>query len=448
MKKGSDILVKGAVSLSCFAVAGLLCAGDVPIVTDVAMEQNSRKVTVTYSLTGAPGIVTLDFETNFVDAAGVTGWASIGGKNIGYVTGDAYRIVQPGEGRKAYWAAEKSWPGRRIVAPDRIRAVVRAVATNTPPDYMVCNLIDGTRFYYDTVEQLPGGIDSDDYRKHLFLMRKIPAKGRTFRMGTAASQPGYDSYFDTPHLVGFTHDYYMGVFEVTQWQWQRVMNVNPSAIKGDLLPAETFNPVENLFGNYNPEPISETEDNYEVGSSGFIAKMRTLTGLGTYLHAPTAAQWEFACRAGTVTQFNDGTDYTSDASVMNSTLTNIARYAANSIVVGAAGTATSNGAVRVGTLLPNAFGLYDMHGNVAEWCRDHRAWESMKSYSDPTRVYIDPAGPTNGAPDFIPTHYEKRGGGWSDTAEACQSGWRHGSNNCWVMNRTAIGARLCYTIVE
>ncbi len=412
------------------------------------MEQTSRKVAITYNLTGAPGIVTLDFETNFVDAAGLTGWASIGKENIRHVTGDAFRLVQPGESRKAYWAAERSWPGRHIIAPNRIRAVVHAVATNTPPDYMVCNLIDGTRFYYDTVEQLPGGIGSDNYRKHLFVMRKIPAKGQTFRMGIAATQPGFKADTDTPHLVGFTQDYYMGVFEVTQWQWQHVMDVNPSTLKGDLLPVETFNPEEHLFGAYYSGPVSETQDNYAVGEKGFIAKMRARTGLGTYLHAPTAAQWEYACRAGTVTQFSDGTDYTSDASVMNATLTNIARYAANAIAVGADDTATSNGTLRVGSLAPNAFGLYDMHGNVAEWCRDHRSWASMESYSDSTRVYIDPAGPTNGAPDFITTHYEKRGGGWTSTAAACQSGWRQGSNNCWQMDRTAIGARLCYTIVE
>ena len=449
---------------------GIACASDAPIVSDVAMVQaDNRLVTISYMLTGAPGIVTLDIETNAV-VNGVSTWTSIGGSNVTHVTGDACKLVQnsASETRKIYWAPDKSWPDHRIVSPDKIRAVVKAVSTNTPPDYMVCNLIDGTRFYYDTAEQLPGGIDSDDYRKHLFVMRKIHAKGKTFRMCTAKSQAGYMSLYDTPHLVGFTHDYYMGVFEVTQWQWRYAMSkisgvaaakLDPSYFKGDLLPVERFIPPDsNLWGSL-PGPTKteggEYIDNWSLGNNNtFVGKMRTLTGLGEKLHSPTEAQWEFACRAGTSTAYSDGTEYVNNEETMATTLSKIARYAYNAYTDNGDGTITTNGTARVGSYAPNPWGLYDMHGNVAEWCRDYRGWEIMGLYTDQTKVYVDPTGPakvddTNNK-TCVTTHFTFRGGGWMDSSKPCQSGYRGGSGNCWGndLKRQKIGCRLCFTIFD
>ena len=447
---------------------GIAYASDAPIVTNVTMVQaNNRLVTISYMLTGAPGIVTLDIETNAV-VNGVATWTSIGGTNITHVTGDAFKLVQDSasEKRKIYWASDKSWPDHRIVSPDKIRAVVKAVSTNTPPDYMVCNLKDGTRFYYDTVEQLPGGIDSDDYRKHLFVMRKIHAKGKTFRMCTAKSQAGYVRDYDTPHLVGFTHDYYMGVFEVTQWQWKNAMsNINnvsasrydPSYFKGDLLPVESFSPPDSsLWGGTLPGPTKTEDgeyiDNWSVGSGNcFIKQMRTLTGLGEKLHSPTEAQWEFACRAGTSTAYSDGTEYVNNEATMATTLSKIARYSYNAYTDNGDGTITTNGTARVGSYAPNPWGLYDMHGNVSEWCRDFRGFGALEIYSDATKVYVDPTGPVKDLdPQSKYTHFSFRGGGWMDAAKLCQSGYRGSSGNCWGsdLKRQKIGCRLCFTIFD
>ena len=446
---------------------GAVHAGNAPIVTNVAMSQaENRIVTVSYMLTGAPGIVTLDIETNAV-VNGETVWTSIGADNVSHVTGDACRLVPNSDTRtnKIYWAAAKSWPDHRIDTPNKIRAVVKAVSTNTPPDYMVCNLIDGTRFYYDSEGQLPGGIDSDDYRKHLFVMRKIHAKGKTFRMCTAKSQAGYMKDYDTPHLVGFTHDYYMGVFEVTQWQWKYAMEkisgitaakLDPSYFKGDLRPVETFSPPDNnLWGGSLPGPTKTADGEYLVnwsagGGNCFVKRMRALTGLGETLHSPTEAQWEFACRAGTSTAYSDGNEYVANEATMATTLTKIARYAYNAFTDNGDGTITTNGTARVGSYAPNPWGLYDMHGNVAEWCRDFRGWNAMAIYADETKVYVDPQGPVSGDPQCITTHYPFRGGGWMDSSKACQSGYRGGSGNCWGsdLKRQKIGCRLSYTIYE
>ena len=464
LRKNSFCILHSAL---CIAFAALAAkAGEVPTVLNVSMSQaENRIVTVSYMLTGAPGIVTLDIQTNSV-VNGETVWTSIGSDNISHVTGDACRLVPNSDTRtnKIYWAAAKAWPDHRLVPPNRIRAVVKAVSTNSPPDYMVCNLIDGTRFYYDSEGQLPGGIDSDDYRKHLFVMRKIHAKGKTFRMCTAKSQAGYDSRYDTPHLVGFTHDYYMGVFEVTQWQWQYAMNkisnisagrVDPSYFKGDLLPVESFIPPDSYLwvGGHGPTKTESGEyiGDWSVGGSRcFVGQMRTLTGLGEKLHSPTEAQWEFACRAGTSTAYSDGTEYVANEATMATTLSKIARYAYNAYTDNGDGTITTNGTARVGSYAPNPWGLYDMHGNVAEWCRDYRGWNAMAIYSDVTKVYVDPLGPANGDTECITTHFSFRGGGWMDAAKLCQSGHRGSSGNCWGsdLRRQKIGCRLCFTIFD
>ena len=165
---------------SCVLVSASLAAASVPAVgdVDVSIAPGTRTVKVSYSLSGAPGIVTIDVETNSVDSAGNAVWASIGLENVHHAVGDVFRLVNEGENRKIFWCAEKSWPDRIIESPDEIRVAVKAVATNAPPDYMVCDLVTGDRWYYDAEAQLPGGIGSDDYRKHLFLMRKIPARGK------------------------------------------------------------------------------------------------------------------------------------------------------------------------------------------------------------------------------------------------------------------------------
>jgi hypothetical protein len=91
-----------------------------PVIDDaaVSMAAGKRTVEITYSLSGAPGIVTFDVETNAVDAAGNETWASIGYENIHHAVGDVFRFVDEGENRKIYWCAEKSWPNRTITSPD------------------------------------------------------------------------------------------------------------------------------------------------------------------------------------------------------------------------------------------------------------------------------------------------------------------------------------------
>ncbi|MDT4967144.1 MAG: hypothetical protein QOJ64_1881 [Acidobacteriota bacterium] len=144
------------------------------------------------------------------------------------------------------------------------------------------------------------------------------------------------------HRVSIGNGFYMGKYEVTQAQWQAVMGYNPSNFKGDNLPVEQ--------ASWND-------------AIAFIARLNAQKDGFTY-RLPTEAEWEYACRAGTTG------DYAGD-------LDSMAWYDANAGDARLSGDlnydklkANNNRTHPVGTKLPNAFGLFDMHGNVEEWCQD------------------------------------------------------------------------------
>ena len=167
------------------------------------------------------------------------------------------------------------------------------------------------------------------------------------------------------HEVTLTKPFYMGKYEVTQEQWESVMGNNPSSNKGVELPVTDVS----------------WEDCQE-----FIKKLNEGTKGGFRL--PTEAEWEYACRAGTTTAYSFGDEITpKDANY------NIGKP------------------VAVGSYKPNAFGLYDMHGNVWEWCED---WHG----DYPDGAIIDPKGPATGR------HRVMRGGSFGNVASSARSSYR------------------------
>ena len=168
----------------------------------------------------------------------------------------------------------------------------------------------------------------------------IPAG--TFKMGSPANEKGRRED-ETQHEVTLTKPFYMGKYEVTQEQWESVMGKNRSDTKGAKLPVTDVS----------------WEDCQE-----FIEKLNAITKGGYRL--PYEAEWEYACRAGTTTAYSFGDKITpKDANYYDSKI---------------------DEPVAVGSYKPNAFGLYDMHGNVWEWCED--------LYGDyPKGAVIDPKGP-------------------------------------------------------
>ena len=250
-----------------------------------------------------------------------------------------------------------------------------------------------------------GGFNTDEYKTTKLVLRKIAAG--TFTMGSPTNE-SYHSGYEYQHKVTLTKPYYIGLFEVTQKQYALVTGSNPSNFSGDKRPVETVS-WNTIRGNTD-WPASAA-----VSAGSFMGRLRARTGLEFDL--PTEAQWEYACRAGTTTAYGYGDSANGD----------YMWYQSNS----------SSQTHEVGTKKPNAWGLYDMHGNVHEWCLD---W--LKNYLDDE---TDPKGPAagHGNGDFRMT----RGGNWSSHHAYCRSADRYYS--CWPTNMSkCVGFRLSRTVSE
>ena len=198
----------------------------------------------------------------------------------------------------------------------------------------------------------------------------VRVEAGTFTMGAT---PEMENPFDDEkptHQVTLTNDYYIGKYEVTQALWKVVMGNNPSCFKGDNLPVE-------MVG---------WDDCQE-----FLNKLNSITGKTFRL--PTEAEWEYAARGGNKSQ---GYQYSG-----SNKLSKVAWYDGNS----------GNKTHVVGSKQVNELGIYDMSGNVFEWCQDWR-----DSYSGSSQV--NPTGATNGSYRVI------RGGSWSSYAMFCRSSCR------------------------
>ncbi len=198
----------------------------------------------------------------------------------------------------------------------------------------------------------------------------VRVEAGTFTMGaTPEMENPWDGEKPT-HQVTLTNDYYIGKYEVTQALWKAVMGNNPSNFKGDNLPVEMVS-------------WDECQE--------FISKLNSITGKTFRL--PTEAEWEYAARGGKKSR---GYQYSG-----SNNLADVAWYEDNS------GSKTH----AVGSKQANELGIYDMSGNVWEWCQD---WKG--SYSSSSQV--NPTGANSGSNRVY------RGGGWSGNARYCRSSCR------------------------
>jgi len=205
-------------------------------------------------------------------------------------------------------------------------------------------------------------------------LRLIPAG--EFTMGS----PGTESYFskyETQHRVSIAKPFYLGETEVTQEQYQKVMGKNPSEFKGPQNPVEKVSWAD------------------AVEFCGKLSAMPAEKTAGHVYRLPTEAEWEYACRSGTTTAYGFGDDA--------SRLGDYGWFRSNS----------SRSTHPVGEKKPNAWGLYDMHGNVWEWCQD---WYGYY----PSGAATDPTGATSGSIRVY------RGGSWFYFARDCRSANRRG----------------------
>ncbi|OQC13836.1 MAG: Thermophilic serine proteinase precursor [Lentisphaerae bacterium ADurb.Bin082] len=278
-------------------------------------------------------------------------------------------------------------------------------------EYLIIDLSGGpsvSRYPIDIPSTPPVGGWSDEYKTTKLVLRRIPAG--IFMMGSPENELGRWGG-ETQHQVTLTKDFYVGVFEVTQKQWELVMGDWPSYFSN--ASCRDARPVEMIsYDDIRGSGIgSGWPDNNAVDADSFLGRLRARTDMDFDL--PTEAQWEYACRAGSTAALNSGKDLTSTTNCPN--MAEVGRCYHN----GGSGFVwdgdTSCGSAKVGSYLPNQWGLYDMHGNLWEWCLD---WWDCCDY--PPYMVTDPEGDASGV-----TRIARGGSGYND-AGCCRSASRSG----------------------
>ena len=240
-----------------------------------------------------------------------------------------------------------------------------------------------------------GGFNTEEYKGDKIALRLIPPG--SFVMGSPTTETGRVPAGEVQHAVAISKPFYIGVFEITRMQYINVMGgttpTGPYCPKGSV-SYNTIRGTANKTTHLNDWPWTS-----EVAATSFMGKLRAkckewdgedVAGL---FDLPTEAQWEYACRAGTTGAYN------------GESLSQLGRYT-NS---GTSGTAI------VGSYKANAWGLYDMHGNVFEWCLD---WyqEDVQNIKNPS---LDPVGAESGS-----SRVARGGCSWSQ-AKDCRSARRY-----------------------
>jgi formylglycine-generating enzyme required for sulfatase activity len=235
--------------------------------------------------------------------------------------------------------------------------------------------------------------------ERIVVPEMVRINGGTFTMGSFASEVGRAADREGPQHRVTVSSFYMGKYPVTQKEYQEVMGTNPSNFKGDNLPVETVswydavnycNRLSQREGLTPAYTINGTNVTWNSNANGY--------------RLPTEAEWEYACRAGTTTPFSTGNNIT----------TSQANYNGNYPYDNNAKGTYREKTTAVGSFSQNPWGLYDMHGNVYEWC-----WDWYDAYKPDAQT--DPRGASSGSGRVI------RGGGWFSNAPLLRSAYR-GSN--------------------
>jgi formylglycine-generating enzyme required for sulfatase activity len=208
----------------------------------------------------------------------------------------------------------------------------------------------------------------------------------TFPMGSPDGEPGHREHESPVHDVKIPHSYYLGIFPVTQAQYERVMGRNPAR----------FNKAHGGGPDHPIESVSWHD------AAKFCEKLAELPDESAHRRSyrlPTEAEWEMACRAGTTTAFATGSVLTGKDALFS----------------GAGGKYAGKSTAPVGSYPANPIGLHDLHGNIQEWCDD---WYEEYYYFDSPKEY--PRGPQRGTLKVV------RGGCWGMLATDCRSAARRG----------------------
>ena len=379
----------------------------------VSQDPVTRVATLTYELENGPAVVTVDVLTNDVICTGVGCFGRSADTAYHYPPNHTVnRVVDTGS-HTVYWRPSESGLDA-VFAAGKLKVSVRAWPLDAPPPWLVVDLQSPSNcWYYADKASLPGGISDVRYKTSQLLMRKIPAAGCKWLMGSpeteGAGSPGAHGVDETLHYVMLTNDFYLGVYELTVGQHSNAyvhagMNYY-KAVPGATSPLQ---PVDNISyalirGSTCDWPDTGRDS---VDKKTFLGFFRPFTGL--MFDLPTDAEWEYACRAGTATPFNDGTAAPTEVGQVNH--------------------GSASDTCDVGGKTPNAWDLYDMHGNAGELCMDYYTSAAVGS-DDQTA----PTGPRK-SDDSTLVNRVLRGGNVTQLANYCRSAKRGGlkGNTCQI----------------
>jgi len=398
--------------LSMVTLAGMAAE---PTITDVVAKQRwpwSRLVDIDYVLTAEQGS-RVDVSLTAKDGATTLTLPT------GSLTGDLYG-VGPGFKRIVWDPTQTGYTNNLLLTQFNV-----TLTPTEPPLYMIVDLTksagDSGQIEYVTESDLTNnvwgawvrdpvtnrgtvvqsviwtGVAADNaYKTDKLVLRRVPAG--SFYLG--------DDDGTKANNVTLTKEMYVGVFEITQTQWNRVMGTTPGTSTQAKHSVSYFDIREN--SNNTDDPDVNWPENNAVSANSFMGRLRSMTGIADF-DLPTEAQWEYLCRARTSTVFNDGNaaaQYTGTEENNNGTVNlylNVLGWYVN-------GDPKPTAAQPVGGKLPNAWGLYDTHGNVWEWCLD---------WSGTAGTGTDPVGPASGSNRMF------RGGSWGGSASVCRSAFRN-----------------------
>ena len=393
-------------------VSSVVLGAAVPELGNVTTNVLGRKITIAYNLSSAPAIVTAQ--------------VSLGGTPVPaalLANAPCNRIV-----RETSNMIRLSMP-KDLAVDGELSVKLKAYSLSNPPDYVVFDLgaygdvvrVPDNRTsvrFYESEADIPGGIHAPVYTTTSLVMRRIPAAGKTWRMGTSKNMNANVLNRCIPRIVTLTRDYYISVFEFTcgqaynVWGAHRPRDWNAGFERLPLHNVYFSELRGNTKGRLWPALGESEEYAHQVDDSSLIADLRAATGIAL-MDIPTSAQWEFAYRAGCEANNYWGLDWADDSSLAGSVAV------ANQYCWSKSSSDGGNHLYEVGQLLPNAWGLYDMSGNQGEVVLD---WFTTGSYLSVGESEVDPRGPAEatvlGHPYANPTR-TIRGGHAAGAADSC-----------------------------
>ncbi len=418
-RRGKRFLCVGLLTCAGFAS---FAAGPVVSNVRVAQRPGTGILDITYDLAD-PDSDILSVAVNISTNDGVSWFSPVASNLTGAV---GLFASSPGVGRNI------AWQGWRELPPLLFPGVkAQVIADDTVFPFLVIDLSGGTNavsYPMTGLDSAPVGGWTDEYKTTKLVMRKFLAG--TYEMGSPVGELGHGTN-ESQHAVTLTNGFYIGMFEVTQRQWELVMGNRPSYFTNAAYyatrPVETVSYYDVRENPTNGAITPNWPASAQVHASSFMGRLRARTGMSMF-DLPTEAQWEYACRAGTTTALNSGTNLSSLTSDAN--MAAVGRYWYNGGYSYSKNGDASSGTAKAGAYLTNSVGLYDAHGNVHEWCLD---W-----YGAYAGAVVNPMGRASGNARIV------RGGGWDFNAQGCRSAER----DYYAPNTrgAAIGLRVALTL--